>query len=413
MSWRFHEHILRGELDNTVRGRVTGRIWLAGIAEPMTLDLRGDCAPDLAGCVLTFENPAPVAMNTRPPAAQQRGVAGEITAARKVRVYDVPLEKAFEILDAGGQPPSHVADALIIEWFSPRCGIFRFETSEFRLTVSGAAWHFTAPENAERARRIGDETTAFHEALREDDARGEWDEFRTEQLLRQSDTMNERHLPLFKKYLDHPGSEAILAHLMGWTTLEEHFAEEENTARRENETHAEPDEASDAADADSIFSEDSDGFDDLGDFEEPEPDPSREGIDWVRDAEERIVHPIYKAARDLCSEVMDELKAPARLFTEGEDEAAGEFVGRMMTLGAKLAGALGGFARDGDLFDPSFTVATLKRVLQYHNDALSALGALDTSPMLAAARVAHYRAGLFAIREDIVALITRLRGAER
>ena len=48
MAWRFHEHLLRGELDNTVRGRVTGRLWLAGITEPMTLDLRGDCAPDLA-----------------------------------------------------------------------------------------------------------------------------------------------------------------------------------------------------------------------------------------------------------------------------------------------------------------------------------------------------------------------------
>ena len=50
MAWRFHEHILRGELDNTGRGRVTGRLWLAGLAGPMTLDLRGDCAPDLAGC---------------------------------------------------------------------------------------------------------------------------------------------------------------------------------------------------------------------------------------------------------------------------------------------------------------------------------------------------------------------------
>ena len=64
MFWRYHENILRGELDNTVRGRVTGRIWLAGIAEPLVLELRGDCAPDVAGCVLTFESPAPVPMTT-------------------------------------------------------------------------------------------------------------------------------------------------------------------------------------------------------------------------------------------------------------------------------------------------------------------------------------------------------------
>ena len=53
MSWRFHEHILRGELDNTVRGRVTGRIWLAGVAEPLALDLRGDCAATARGGAVT------------------------------------------------------------------------------------------------------------------------------------------------------------------------------------------------------------------------------------------------------------------------------------------------------------------------------------------------------------------------
>jgi len=48
MAWRFHEHILRGELDNTVRGRVTGRIWLAGIAEPMMFDSPPDELTDEA-----------------------------------------------------------------------------------------------------------------------------------------------------------------------------------------------------------------------------------------------------------------------------------------------------------------------------------------------------------------------------
>ena len=405
MSWRFHEHILRGELDNSVRGRVTGRIWLAGVAEPLVLDLAGDGAPDLAGCVLSFENPAPVAMNTRPPAAQQRGVAGEITAARKGRVFDVPLDQAFGILDSGGQPPAHVANALVIEWFSPRCGGFRFETTEFRLTVSGAAWRFTAAEIAERERRIEEEMTDFEQALRADDAGGEWDEFRNEQLLRQSDTMNERCRRLYEEHGREDIGERIVAHLMGWETIAEYLAEKMKTGRDPLAAADDAnDEDEDGADGSHFFP------DDAADYEEPEPDPAREGIDWVRDKEERIVHPIYKAARDLCSEAMGELKKPARLFTEGEDEAASEFVGQMMTLSAKLAGALGGLARDGDLFDPSFTVATLKRVLGYHNAALTAVAALDGSPLLAADRVAHYRAGLFKIREEIVALIARLRG---
>src|SRR5205814_5115488 len=83
MAWRFHENIVRGELDNTVRGRVTGRIWLSGIADAMTLDLRGDCAPDLAGCTLAFDNPKPVPFTGEPPALEQRGWVGDITASRK------------------------------------------------------------------------------------------------------------------------------------------------------------------------------------------------------------------------------------------------------------------------------------------------------------------------------------------
>ena len=321
MSWRFHEHILRGELDNSVRGRVAGRIWLAGVAEPLVLDLAGDCAPDLAGCVLTFENPAPVALNTRPPAAQQRGVAGEITAARKGRVFDVPLDQAFGILDSGGQPPAHVANALVIEWFSPRCGVFRFETADFRLTVSAAAWRFTAAEIAERERRIAVEVTDFELALRADDEGGEWDEFRNEQLLRESDTMNERCRRLYEQHGHEDIGERIVAHIMGWETIEEYLAEKMKAGR---DPLAVADDANDEDD-------DGDGTegghfypDDLDDYEEPEPDPAREGIDWVRDKEERIVHPIYKAGRDLCTEAMDELKEPARLFSEGGDEAAGD-----------------------------------------------------------------------------------------
>ncbi|MEO8353737.1 MAG: hypothetical protein ABI680_18570, partial [Chthoniobacteraceae bacterium] len=82
MSWRCHEYLLRGELDNRTRGRVTGRLWLAGVEAPLVLELVGDCAPDLAGCLLTFENPAPLPLPCAPPGREQRGVAGEITAAR-------------------------------------------------------------------------------------------------------------------------------------------------------------------------------------------------------------------------------------------------------------------------------------------------------------------------------------------
>src|SRR5437899_6079659 len=88
MAWRLHEHVLRGKIDNRTRGRVKGEIWLAGIDQSLVLDLTGDGAPDLAGCELSFENPKPIPMTTRPPAPWQFGPAGDITAARKVRVFE-------------------------------------------------------------------------------------------------------------------------------------------------------------------------------------------------------------------------------------------------------------------------------------------------------------------------------------
>ena len=62
--------------------------------------------------------------------------------------------------------------------------------------------------------------------------------------------------------------------------------------------------------------------------------------------------------------------------------------------------------------DAAFTVATIKRALEHHNAALAALAPLEGKPFAPAARVAHYRTALFQIREDLIALIARLRGEE-
>src|SRR5438552_5855266 len=106
MGGRLYEQVLRAMMDSRTRGRVTGEIWLAGIDEPLVLELAGDCAPDLAGCELSFQNPDPIPMTTKPPALQQRGPAGDITAARKVRVFDVPIEEALECPDMARRHPN-------------------------------------------------------------------------------------------------------------------------------------------------------------------------------------------------------------------------------------------------------------------------------------------------------------------
>ena len=61
MAWRIDEAVIHGELDNTVEGRTTGKVWLVGREEPIELELEGDAWRDLAGTKLKFFNRNPIA----------------------------------------------------------------------------------------------------------------------------------------------------------------------------------------------------------------------------------------------------------------------------------------------------------------------------------------------------------------
>jgi hypothetical protein len=383
MAWRLHEHVVRGEVDNRKRGRVTGRIWLAGVEEPLTLDLRGDCHPDLAGCLLRFENPRPIAMTTKPPAPRQRGTAGDITAARKVRVFNIPFEEAYAMMKAGSTPPEHMANSLYLEWHSGS-GRIVIESADYQLEVSDPAWRFTAEEIAQRIQDTAEKSSdAFAIEIREDGSEEEWDEFRCEELLRESDARGEKYRRLLEKFLDHPDRDRIIAHEMGWTWLEEAL---DAKAERDDEV----------IDPEPLPTEE----------ELPAPDPSREGIDWVRDEDGEIAHPIKKRATDMLYALFDELRAAGN--PEEHHPGLGDFVGHTMVLSGKLAGALGGLARGwGD--ESGLTIASLKRALGVLNEALTAAAALGPDTPFPPARVAYFRDQLFVIREEMIALMATLR----
>src|SRR5262249_57165489 len=112
-----------------------------------------------AGCELSFENPEPIPMRTKPPASQQRGPAGDLTAARKVRVFDVPIEEALATSRRGETPPEHMANAVYLEWFSERSGRVVIESSDYRLQISEPAWRYSREQAAERARLIAPDQT--------------------------------------------------------------------------------------------------------------------------------------------------------------------------------------------------------------------------------------------------------------
>jgi hypothetical protein len=392
MAWRLHEHVLRGEIDNHTRGRVAGRIWLAGVGEPLVLELLGDCHPDLAGCLLRFENPQPVAMTTKPPASRQRGTAGDITAARKVRVFDIPFEEAYTMIKAGGTPPEHMANALYLEWHSDLSGRVLIESTDYRLEVSEPAWRFTAEEIAERAHRAAEESNnAFTIEIRADGTEEEWDEFRCEELLRESDACGDKYRRLLDKYLDHPDRDRIIAHEMGWSWME-HALDEQAQATLV------PEDADESTGTEDLPSPETDL---------PAPDPALEGIDWVRDDNGHIVHPIGKRATDTLYALFDELRAAGN--PEDHHPDLGEFVAHTMTLSAKLAGALSGLARGWNRGEYGLTIASLKRTLDVLHQALGAADALDADVPFPAARIAHFRSELFAIREEMLELMAKLR----
>src|SRR6266436_1576995 len=155
MAFRIHDSVVRGEIDNRIKGIVRGKIWVEGRAEPAALELKGNAWPDLAGCLLSFTNPQKRIAHQHLDSLQpiQRGTIGDLTASRKVRVFDIPLEQALEMLRRKEKPPEHMANSLYLEWFSQANGRVVIESADFELTMSAPEWRLTPEEEAGRAKQ--------------------------------------------------------------------------------------------------------------------------------------------------------------------------------------------------------------------------------------------------------------------
>src|SRR5262245_5323641 len=167
MAFRIHDSVVRGTIDNRTKGIVRGEVWLAGLPEPMILELKGNAHPDVAGCMLTFTNPGTCVSHPHLEslALAQRGAVGDITAARKTRVFDIPFEKAYSMLKRKEKPPEHIANALYLEWFSESNGRVVIESADYDLTVSAPEWRLTPEEDAQRARNVAEAMDDFLERL--------------------------------------------------------------------------------------------------------------------------------------------------------------------------------------------------------------------------------------------------------
>jgi len=423
MAWRIHDSVIRGEIDNRAKNTVRGRIWLNGVPEPVVLELKGNACADLAGCLLTFENTAKT-IPMRPDAnfwQEQRGGAGDITASRKVRVFDMPIEEAYPRLKKKLPVPEHMANCLYIEWFSHRNGRVVIESTDCKLTISTPHWRLSEVDEQQRKTQAAEGFSMFMQQLsaaveeqRHEPPEGkEWDEFDYEKFMRESDARTDKYAELLEKYMDHPDRDKIIAKEMGWSWLEEALEEEEQAkdcSATEKTVHAEETDNDDPfgpaeADSEEEGWEVPDNLEELAD--ELKPDPTTEGVDWIRDEHGYFQHPLCLRAQNGAMDLWH--KCDELGLDKGDDPDLSDLLSQYQITSAKLAGALNSLAYGRHLRDGPFTVAYLKRALNYLHTAQAALERVVNRRLLPKEITESVRADLFGIREDILKLMQEFR----
>ncbi len=362
MAWRIDEHVVRGEIDNRVRGSVTGRIWFAGRAEAVELALKGNAWADLAGRKLEFVNPSPQPGLPGSFAQKQEGSTGDITASRKVRVPDIPLGEFDEYYAAKKPFPWHWGNSLYLEWYSRSNGRVVIETVAFELRIVGEpAWEMTAEEEKEQRIESARAMTEFMDRLVEaaedeasaefvDDLPEDWGEKppteeEAEEMQARSDLLIDR----VQARLAREGDNADYAQIL---------QEEIDRLRRER---GEPG---------------------------PTPEHSARHAAWIdaanQAAEEALDDPFLREEADRTHPLAEKAYELSVQLMQAEDEnnwvpdnaseehPAADLVGAVAKASAKLAGALNGNEWPPETIFCASVIVRLKRARVYLDDALRA-----------------------------------------
>jgi hypothetical protein len=395
MAWRIDEAVTRGEIDNTVEGRTTGRIWLKGRDSPLELSLDGDCWRDLAGTRLLFENPEPKqGADGDSLDLNQTGVIGDMTASRKSKVRtsgDVgdALYDTEEDNDA-----CEWRNVLYLEWFSEINGRVVLESWNYKLTIFPHVWQMD--EDEEEAQKLAN-LNAMRDFMSQviqrrtpDDEEpediGELDEFAWEERLKESDRLTDAYQEVLEKYMEDGDSERKEAFVMGWDGLLDALAEREE-----------------AGDQELPYGEENRKFEERHLFSEEDRDEER--YDPLESEDEDDTHPLQIRAQELALRAMDLVRRD-----DGPGTPSYKLISSLLQVSGKLAGALNG--RDSG-YEPEtgFVLAVLKRCLNWLNDAVGAcqeLMALEKDNDHLAA-LEHLRASAFEVRDSVVELRRELK----
>lgn len=400
MAWRIENAVVRGEIDNTAEGLTTGRIWLAGQDEPLALSLDGDCWRDLAGTRLRFENPSPRPMHDSESLdVNQKGIVGDMTASRKIKVATVSDEQLHELYQNKMEVPCEWRNTLYLEWFSEPNGRVVIESADFRMKISEYEW--SMDEDAEDAQKLANLNSMrdfMAQVIRRRDPEGpepdlaeELDEFAWEERLKESDRLTDAYQEVLEKYMEDVDSEQKEAFVMGWDGLLDALAERDEAG---SETYPRNDREDDSPGYQFSLPGDEDE-DDENDFENE--------CESFEDDEED--HPLQVRAQELAMRAMDVIQRDA-----GPGTPSYLLITNLLQVSGKLAGVLHG---RGSGYEPEtgFVLAVLKRCLNWLNEAVGACQQLMETESDADQRAAlqHILSSAFGIRESIVELRRELK----
>lgn len=395
MAWVIGRAVVRGELDNTIEGLTTGRIWLLGGAAPLELELHGDCWRDLAGSRVEFENPAP---EFDPDllaglAGSQRGLVGDMTASRRSRGGIGPGQ--WQRAEAAGADPDAWRNCLYIEWFSEANGRVVIESDQFEVHPCEPHWRMDA--DAEQAQKIAN-LQAMRDYLagvirRQSEreaanANGELSEREWEDRLAESERLTDAYQEALEKYVDEADAEQKEAFVMGWDGLLGALADQHESGHRGGRA-AEPPPV---------------------EWLDPAGGVDEEVDDWDADgpfAEDEAGHPLQELAEELAVRASDlmPLERPT-------GSPAARLVSQLVEVSAKLAGALD-HSEEGYQPETGYVLAVLKRCLQRLGDAIEACAELvageDDPDHLLALQALHR--DLLVARDDLLELCRELRSS--
>lgn len=405
MAWRIDESVIRGEIDNRTRGRVTGRIWFEGVTAPVELDLAGNAWRDLAGRKLEFVNPVAV----KPPlltstdagfGLQQQGVIGDCTASRRVKVPEVSMNELMERYRQRKPFPWHWGNSLYLEWFSAVNGRVVIESASFLLTVSSdITWDMTPEEEVTQRKKNSEAMTGFMQQLGEavagDDSGAQFEATAWNEGAPQSEaeagTMqrdSERLSDRIRARLRSEGPEADYAKIM-----------EEELSRRARERGEKPltpeDEAARARWIEEMNRAAAEAA--------AHPDPEIE-------EEIRQQHPLADRMFKLSLRLMKEPEARGWVPHDAvEEHPLIELGSSAMKVGAKLAGALNGREWPPTIDLCAGVMVRLKRAREFLEDTLRAGEACAEEGLAEERWLAAVRGELEQIARETEGLITDLR----